>query len=656
MGVETRRTTCSRDCPDACGIVATVESADSGAERIVRIEGDRDHPVTSGFLCFRTSKFVERQRRPDRLTAPLLRRGRDLQPVSWGEALAEIEQRFRRILDESGPSAIFHYRSGGSLGLLKTLADRFFEELGPCTTKIGDICSGAGEWAQEQDFGVSESSDLGLLRESRQILLWGKNPTVSNVHLVPVLKEARRRGARIWLIDPIAHKTAALVDRVVSPRPGGDLDLALGVAAALFAADGLDPEAASRCDNLEGFRALAMARTVEEHAQEAGVEAAVCRELADALMDGPAAIQVGWGMQRRQHGAAIVRALDALSAISGNLYRRGGGCSFYFGRRTAFRSFARGLEPPRVIREPLFGRDVLDATDPPIRCIWVTAGNPVSMLPDAANVALALDRTEFVVVVDPFLTDTARRADLALPVPTLLEDDDVLGAYGHHYLSESRPVVAPPAEVWPEHRIFQELAQRMGLDGVPQGSTDDLKRELLADVAERGVTLEALREGPQRNPLAQEVLFEGGRVRTPNGKVQLMVSRPETAIEEPVHRPGASAPLWLFSNSTAQAQGSIWSGRGLGARVWVRVHPDAVVVEGGEPLREGDDVVVESPTGSLLARLEFDEALRPDVALMPKGGSFDLGHAANALIEARPTDEGLGAAYLDCKVRLRREG
>jgi anaerobic selenocysteine-containing dehydrogenase len=135
---EIRKTICNRDCPDACGIVATIEDG-----RVVRLGGDPDHPITRGFLCHRTSHFLETQYSPERLTSPLLRKGGDLVPVSWDEALDVAAERLLTIRRESGPAAIFHYRSGGSLGLLKAVTDAFFEQLGPVTVKRGDICSGA---------------------------------------------------------------------------------------------------------------------------------------------------------------------------------------------------------------------------------------------------------------------------------------------------------------------------------------------------------------------------------------------------------------------------------------------------------------------------------------------------------------------------------
>ena len=559
------------------------------------------------------------------------------------EALDVAAEKLASIRAESGPDAIFHYRSGGSLGLLKLVADRFFEQFGPCATKIGDICSGAGEAAQEADFGVSESNDLFDLLNSRHIYLWGKNPFVSHLHLIPVLRQARERGADLTLVDPVHHRGASLADRVLAPAPGFDLELALGVARALFDTGRVDPAAPAFCEGFSAFEALVHQHAITDYASMAGVETRDIEVIADDLADGPAAILVGWGMQRRERGAATVRALDALSALSGNLFRSGGGCSFTTARRAAFncKAIADPATATRRIREPLFAADVAAATEPPIRAIWVTAGNPVAMLPDSAAVARVFEETEFTVVADSFLTDTARRASLVLPVPTLLEDDDLLGAYGHHWLAESRPVVPPPEGVLHEVELFQQLAARVGLADVMAGTVEDYKRRLLSEVSTKGASLEQLRAAPTRNPLAPKQRFEGQRVSTPSGRVQLMQESP------PPPTVPADYPLWLFSNSTEKSQASQWAGAGLADHTWVRVHPAAAA-----GFKQGDIVSVESPHGELRAELRLDPSLREDVAIMPKGGHYDRGQSANALIAARPTDLGLGAAYLDCHVRL----
>ena len=646
MAQELRRTTCSRDCPDACGIVATVEDG-----RVVSVAGDPAHPVTRGFLCFRTSRYPDLLTGPARLRQPLLRKNGQLVPVSWEEALATAASWLKTVRAESGPEAVFHYRSGGSLGLLKQIADLFFDQFGPVTGKVGDICSGAGEAAQIEDFGTSDSNALHDLRNSRHILLWGKNPTVSNTHLVPVLKEAKANGAQLVLVDPVHHKTASLCDERIQPAPGGDFELAMGIARVLFERGHVVPDAASFCDGLPEFEAMARSRPVADWAHAADVSVAEVESLAARLSNGPTAILVGWGMQRRLRGGAIVRALDALCALSGNLFRSGGGCSFYFKRRKAFSPFGPTVTPPRVLREPVLGHDLLAAA-PKIRLMWVTAGNPVAMLPDSTTVAAALDAVEHLVVADVFLTETAKRAALVLPVPSLLEDDDLLGAYGHHWIGESRPAVAPPPGVLHEAQIFQDLAKRLGMTSFPQGSIDDLKRLALADSAPLGLSLEALRQngGTMPSPVSGPLLFPDGKVLTKNGKVQLLREAPSPQPEScvpPPRLPGASAPLWLFSNSTEKSQASIWSGAGLGDHVWIAAHPDAV-----PGIADGALVRVASPRAELTARLRHDPAQRRDIAIMPKGGAFERGQSANALVDARTTDLGLGAAYLDCLVTL----
>ena len=634
------RTTCNRDCPDACGIVATVD-----AGRIVKIQGDPDHPVTRGFLCYRTSRFLERQYDPDRLTTPLIRHGRDLRPASWDAALDLIAETMLRIKAESGGAAILHYRSGGTLGMMKWLNDAFFQAFGPCSVKEGDICSGAGDEAQLTDFGDEDSNDLFDLLNAKTIVLWGKNPYVSNLHVLPVLEEAKARGARIVTIDPVRHRGADLAQLYVQPRPGGDIALALGIVRRLFETGRTDPQAASYCDHLEDFRALAMSRSVDAWAALADLRPEQVASIADAYGDGPSAILVGWGMQRRTNGSATVRVLDALAAVSGNVGVPGGGVSFYFKRRGAFDA-TLGLNlgaPPRSIMEPTLGRSLLEATDPPVRMVWVTAGNPVAMLPDSRSVEHALATREMTVVVDSFLTDTARTARVVLPTTTMLEDDDVVGAYGHHWLGELRPVVPPPEGVRTDYEILVALAERLGLSETFSGSVESWKRRLLAPVADRGASLEALRAGYVRNPVAPKILFADRRFKTASGRVNLI----HEVDPEPA-RPTGERPLLLMACSTEKAQSSQWAHpRKQTGPATATVHPAAA-----NGFSDGETVRLESPMGALEVTLKLDDRQRRDVVLMAKGGWLHTGRCANAIIPAVTTDAGGGAVYYDTPVRI----
>jgi len=635
------KTSCNRDCPDACGIVATVEDG-----RVTKIQGDPEHPVTQGFLCYRTSRYLERQYDPDRITTPLLRRGDRFEPVSWDRALDLVAQKMLTIRGESGGAAILNYRCGGSLGLMKHVGDYFFERFGPVAIKSGDVCAGAGDHAQQQDFGVADSNDLDDLLNSRTIVLWGKNLFVGNVHLLPVLREAKARGTRLIQIDPVHHRGAEFCDEYLQPRPGGDLALALGVIRNLFESGRTDPAASSYCDHLEGLKRLVFSRDSAEWARLADLSPAAVGGLAEAYADGPAAIVVGWGLQRRTRGAATIRAIDALGAVSGNLGVPGGGVSFYFKRRGAFDlSFSGGLKTaPRSIPEPLLGPGILEATDPPIRMVWVSNANPVAMLPESLTVARALRSREFTVVVDAFMTDTAREAQLVLPVATMLEDDDLVGSYGHHYLGNVRPVVPPPDGVRTDYQILQALAPRLGLAAEFEAPAREWKSRLLAKVATRGVTLEALEAGAKRNPLAQPVLFADRKFQTPGGKVELI----HDAEPEPP-RPTAERPLLLMALATRLAQASQWPARLQQGRAQLTVHPEAAA-----GFSEGEAVWLESAHGALEVELSFDDRQRTDVALMPKGGWLGTGRCANVLIRAETTDAGGGAVFYETPVRLLR--
>jgi anaerobic selenocysteine-containing dehydrogenase len=354
-------------------------------------------------------------------------------------------------------------------------------------------------------------------------------------------------------------------------------------------------------------------------------------------------------MGRRMNGSAIVRALDALGAVSGNLGIPGGGVSFYYKRRGAFDTSFLKKNPPRTIPEPLLGEGILAANDPPVRAVWVTAGNPVSMLPDSATVAKALETRELVVVVDPFLTDTARRATVVFPTTTLVEDDDLLGAYGNHWLGASTPVVPPPPGMKTDLEIVQALAvaidQRTGereekISEKVRGTSREWKKRLLSRVEAAGVSLEQLERASIRNPFAEKVLFGDRKFATPSGKVNLIFEAPVSPPDEP------EFPLWLFSNSTEQTQSSQWAIPEPDL-LSATCHPSAA-----HGFADGEVVRLESAIGSMRARLRFDAAQRPDVVIVPKGGNYDRGNCANVLVRARLTDAGEGAAYLDCRVRF----
>lgn len=627
-------------------MLATVE-----AGRVVALRGDPDHPVTRGFLCHRTDRFVEeRQYSPERLLEPLVRRGGRLEPASWDEALDRVAAELRDARDRLGPASILHYQSGGSLGLLKQLNRHFFELFGPVTTKRGDICSGAGDAAQVLDMGLEDAHDLDDLTNSRTIVLWGKNVAETGVHLIPHLRAARARGAEVILVDPVHHaRTARLCDRYVQPRPGADRFLALAMARAMLDGGLHDPAAPSYTDGFDAFARLAHSRSLDELCALADVEPSVAVDLARAYaVNKPSALFVGWGLGRRAAGAATIRLLDALGALSGNLGIPGGGVSFYFQRRGGFdTSFVARPQNAgaRTFCEPLLGEEILRAS-PPVAVAVIDNANPVSQLPDAKTVARALASIDCLVVLDSFLTETAELAAVVLPTATMLEQHDVVGAYGNAYVQLAQPVVAPPPGARSDLDVYRALAERLGFGDAMAAPAEAWIDRLLAPMAGSGVTRERLASGGLRKPHAPRVLFEGRVFPTPSGRFQLVTELPDVPVTPP-----DDFPLQLMSISTYRNQSSqIPRAVQEAAPAEVVVHPDAA---GG--LRDGDAARVVSPIGEAVVRVRLDSAQRRDVLIFPKGRWAKYG-GPNALVRARLTDHGEGAAYYDECVRLEPVG
>ncbi len=637
----TVRTACTRDCPDACQIIATVEDG-----KILRIKGDPTHPITRGFLCYRTDHYLERQQySPERLTRPLIRKNGVLEPASWDEALDLVARKLAEARTAHGAESVLHYQSGGSLGMVKLLNGHFFEHFGPITTKVGDICSGAGDAAQLADMGHEDAHDVEDLQNSRAIVLWGKNVSETGVHLIPHLKAARARGVPIIQIDPVHNaQTLKLSDRHYAPAPGSDGFLALGVARVLLDEGWAHPDAASWCDNFEEFTALVRRHTAAEWAALSNMSVEDVRAIAEHYgRNKPAALFVGWGLARRIHGSATVRLLDALGALTGNLGVPGGGVSYYFKRRGGFDTgFLRLPENAgaRTFLEPILGEELLRA-DPRIRVAILDNGNPVSQLPDSKKVAAGLSSVDFLVVLDPFLTDTAELAHVVLPTTTMLEEHDVVGAYGHHYIQLSQPVVPPPEGVRSDLAIYQALAERLGFGEAMKGSAESWIERFLAPMAGQGVTREALLRGGLRKPDAPRVLYQDRRFPTPTGRFQLIT---DFATEPPALEGGY--PLHLLSISTYRNQSSQISRAAQQETPSITLHPDAA--EGHE---DGSLARLVSPIGEVTVRLRFDAKQRRDVVVYSKGRWGKLG-GPNSLIRARVTDAGGGAAYYDQGVRI----
>lgn len=641
----TLRTSCTRDCPDACGLVATVEDG-----RITRLSGDPNHPVTRGFLCYRVgTHYLDRHYSTERLTTPLLREGDRFLPISFERAIELAANQLARIRSESGGAAILKTQGGGSLGLLKNL-NAYFGRLLGATETSGDVCDGAGSYADCADFGATETNSLADLDNARAIILWGKNPANSSPHLTPHLSAARKRGARLVVIDPLATRVANLADLVLKPRPGGDGALALGVARLLLERGAIAPELRDYAENVDAYFALLRSRSLESLAEEADLPLRAFEQLAEIFQkDFPVTTLVGWGMQRRRNGATLIREINALHALTGNVGIPGGGASFSVKRRKPFDlSFLTALESnvPRTLPVATLGPSLLRASDPPIRAVIVDNHNPVASNPESLTTAHALRSREFTLVLDSFLTDTAQCAHLVIPTTTMLEEDELVGSYGHHFVSAARAVVPRLPGTHTDLEIYQALADRLGFGEALAGSPAQWMDRMLGKLrASSGgaIDREALLAGAWRDPLTPDVAFRGRVFATPTRKFHFVdrhLPPPTTDPEFPLRFQPMSTNRWQGSQLTIadeQREGPLK----------VTVHPETA-----RGLADGARAILRSRLGALEVVVEHDPNYRRDTVYAPRARSVALGHCVNAILAAELTDFGEGAAYCDQGVRL----
>src|SRR5881394_3794263 len=243
---EVRRTVCALDCPDACSMLVTVDDGHA-----TQLRGDPDHPITRGFLCAKVSRYLEREYSPDRLRYPQRRIGAKgqgrFERISWDEALDEIASRLKSVAQEFGTEAILPYSYAGTMGFLNNagMDRRFFHRLW-ASRLDRTICSSTGGAALMATLGNRYGTEPEQFRHSKLILAWGANIHGTNVHLWPFIVEARRNGAKFYVIDPHLNRTGKLADKHFSINPGSDAALAFGMMHVLTAENLCDADYVER--------------------------------------------------------------------------------------------------------------------------------------------------------------------------------------------------------------------------------------------------------------------------------------------------------------------------------------------------------------------------------------------------------------------------
>ncbi|WHY00035.1 molybdopterin oxidoreductase family protein [Neobacillus sp. DY30] len=667
------KSVCPLDCPDQCGLL--LHKVDG---KVVKVEGDSEHPVTKGNICNKVRNMAERLYDENRLTYPMKRVGAKgegkFERISWDEAIETITSRWKTLVQTEGPESILPYSFYGNMGRLNAegMDRRFFNRLG-ASQLDRSICNSAGSVGYRYTMGGSFGIDPEDTIHSKLIILWGINAASTNMHQVALAQKARKHiGAKIVLIDVHKNQTGRLADWFIPILPGTDTALALGIMHILFAENMVDSSFLDQYTvGHEELREHVVQYDPIKVSEITGVSVEDIYKLARMYgTTSPSFIRIGNGPQHHDNGGMFVRTISCLPALTGQWLIKGGGAikgnSGYLSVNTTKLQLPRLLKnkQTRVINMNMLGEALLTA-DPPIKSMYVYGSNPAVVAPEGNKVRKGLEREDlFVVVHDLFLTETARYADIVLPATSSFENTDIYTSYWHLYIQIQEPVVEAYGESRSNADVFRLLAKGMGFE---ESAFQDSDAEMIVQALDQPAN--PYLEGINYETLVDKQIMKAkvtplfpGKLRTPSRKIELYSKRMKangypplpTYIpliidgDHPYHF--IPAPNHNFLNSTFSN-----NQKHISLEKEPRLHMNRSDAE-ASGIEDGDQVRVWNQRGECVLKANVGENVLPGV-VVTQGLWADLDgtkQMVNTLTPDRIADMGGGATFFSGRVSVEK--
>jgi anaerobic selenocysteine-containing dehydrogenase len=658
--------------------------------RLRMIEPHPDNLATPEGICLKGLSYVERVYSPDRILYPLLKdkSRQQFNRISWDQVFELLIENLLFFKKTYGSHSILYYNGSGTKGLLNEVGLNFWKLFGGCTTTFGDLCWPAGLEATRLTLGENKHNAPWDIANAKLIIMWGKNPAETNIHQMLYIEKALENGGKLVVIDPRRTQSSERAELLIQPRPGTDGALALALAHLLIKNNQIDkPFIRKHVYGFESFKNLVMEMDPEKASRITDVPAELIYKLADYIGSiTPCTINAGFGMQRYNNSGQTMRSLIALLALTGNIGKPGAGWIYANLQTQIFDpvkdpiAFYPPDNPDGILRvsisTSLLGEQILRTKEPPIKMIWVERGNPVTQNPDTNTVLKAFRSTDFNVVIDQFMTDTACEADLILPAKTMFEQSDVIGAYWHPYIQLKQKVIDPPGEVKPESEIYYLLAKALGYNtnepsGIIPGPEENEIIQFLEDKLKSfpDLSMERLKERPLLVPDHQEVAFSDHEFLTPSGKIEIKSEEATSrwgidslpsfseSIEsiEKGNSKKVKYPLYFMTPNTKNRIHSQFNNlksiQQFSEKPHLQMHPEDAQ---GRGISDGDQVRLYNGRGFLKTRVSLDFSIKIGCVAMTNGWWINQGGTVNFLSPGRETDIGHGAAFHDNLVEVER--
>lgn len=627
-----------RFCLMHCGVVCTVRG-----DRLLKVEGDL-RSKTRGFVCEHGYALRELVHSHARLRHPLVRRGDDFHEVSWDDALGEIARRLEAVKAQHGPQALA-IQTGWPLVRhpLVNFLHRFARAFGsPNVATVASLCEASLRMGQALTVGTKYAPDLRALKT---LVVWGANPPVTAppfAHLVA----AKALNGNLVVIDPVRTMLAREATVHLSPRPGTDGALALGFIHVIVREKRFDADFVARhTRGFEGLAALAAEYPPERVEALTSVKAADVERVARMLSDGrPMGVWQGLGVEHHENGVQTVRAIASLEVLCGRFDGTHDprslvspvGPDFANGYLPALYRMRTPEPVPPPVTVPVLGRErfplfeiynreaqgevladaILEGDPYPVRALILWASNALVTASGTARLAKAAEKLDLLVVVDPFLSDSAQRADVVLPASTFAESQDIDADDAR---VAARSLVPPQPGSLPDFEILTRLAHAVGLGQYFPWKTfhEAMNAKHVEWMVDDSVQ-------PRPEVAAGETAAFGtvtGRAEFASTLLERVGQEPLPKWTPPTEEPRPEFPLRLVTGPRPRARINSQFAQSPSVMARMRepellIHPDAAAAAG---VVHGARVAVVSPHGRIEIRAVVTEDVHPECVVMPAG-------------------------------------
>ena len=591
-----KTTACALDCYDACKIVVE--------EGFASIKGDSEHPVGNGALCTLLNKSIKDE---PRIEKPRI----DGVEVSMDEAMQAVKIAFEK------PTSLL-WRGSGNMGVMQEVTNLIMERMSGTLTH-GSLCDGAGDTGIVEGRGVNKTLPLEQIKEADTIVVWGRNVTVTNAHILPFLE-----GKNLVVIDPVKTSIAKKADLHLQIQPRTDYYLAIMLARFVYMEDSQDTEWLEEfASEYEDFYDFTQEHRIKPILEYIGTDLGQLGHALNYLRDQKVVFLVGTGVQKYSTGASTLHAIDSLAALLGLFGKEGSGVH-YLGNSKL------GFENPFDVACKTVSKVVTNFSD--FDTVLVQGGNPAESMPDSTRVCEELEKVENLIYFGLYENETSKRAKIVIPAKNFFEKEDVRLSYGHQYVEKMNKVVDSEIGI-SEYDFTKYLFDAFNLEGLE--SEQAYINRWLEQCEEEG--------GQYVSPAYVPIPYEEGFGEDSDDEYTFIEDYDDdfintksfTKVRTSKKNKVQDERFWLLSPKTNKALNTQFKRDNK-----VQIHPD-------KGYEEGAILRLSSEYGSVELEVKHNIDLRLDCLLVT---SNTLG--LNMLTPSIVSDEGESACFQEVKIEI----